>query len=180
MFRQAAFGAQAIENFWVGRRGIEKGRIQIPQLAIGRVVKDETARGIENGNTGRELVQCAPMRIHLAAKISAHMFEIGHVARQTAVAELRRYIGDIEHAALARNNGRHAPTPIFNARTCLRECLAHRLVQQLDALGNDIFAPGTFNRMHIGAVHPGQFALRVAQPCGAGCRIQHGAQAIAL
>ena len=42
------------------------------------------------------------------------------------------------------------------------------------------FAALAFNRLHIGAVDPRELALRVAQPCGAGCSIKHCAQAIAF
>ena len=75
---------------------------------------------------------------------------------------LERRVGDVEHAAFARDDGGHARAPHFRFRARLFHRAAHRLVEQFEPAADDVLAPLGLHRAHIGAVHPHESSLRVA------------------
>ena len=111
LFGQPALGSQAIENHEISRPLVEESGVEIPQLAIGGIVKHQPLGAVEHGDGDRQLVERARMRLHLPAEIGAHQFEFGNIGRKAGGTGRRRNIDHIEGAAVAGDDGADARMP---------------------------------------------------------------------
>ena len=120
------------------------------------------------------------MRVHLAPEIRTHLLKVRHIGRKPSRAMLHRHVGDVEHAPGTGNDGGHALVPDFGLAARHFHAAADRGIEQFEPTADDIVAPIGLDGAHIGAVDPGELALRIAQPGWCRRRIEHCAQAVTL
>ena len=117
---QLAGGAQRVEHGGVGRRLIEEAGVELEQRAVGGVVEDELAVGVEDGDAGGELVEHAAMRLDHARELGAHGLDFGAVDRHAGAAGAARRVDHVEDAAGAGGDRRQpaAYRACRRARAC--------------------------------------------------------------
>ena len=74
--RHALLGAQAVENFAVGRLLFEKFGVELPELSVSVIAIDEAPRSVEARHGRGQLIERAHMRLHLLLEIGAHRLDL--------------------------------------------------------------------------------------------------------
>ena len=108
LLRQLASGAQPVEHGRVCRALVEKAGVEVPQRAIGGVVEGEPPIGAEDGDTGRQLVERAPMGVDHALDLGTHGLGFGGIDADPRAAAPGRIGANVEAAAAAADDGRKA------------------------------------------------------------------------
>ncbi len=86
---QLPLGAQAIENFAVGRLRVEKRRVERPDLPIGRVVEGQALGAVENRHRRRQLIEHARIGAGVALHFGAKRLQFGKIVGQSRPRRLR-------------------------------------------------------------------------------------------
>ncbi len=108
---QQARRPQPVQNFGIGRPLLEPGLLEAPKLAIGRIVENEALRTIEDDDRGRELIEGARMRLHLARQRIARRLDFGYVDSHPDRRCAGGRIDDVEDATFADDDRRRASAP---------------------------------------------------------------------
>ena len=180
LFGQAALGAQAVEDFGIGRVLVEEGLVEIPQVAIGGVVEGEALAPVENGHGGGELIKGARMRVHLARQIGPRALQFRKVRRLAHRPACAREVEHIHQIAAPGDHRMHAAAPQALARARRRRSRAIIAVEQFELARHRIAAIARLDCARIGGVDPGQGAIPIARPHGRGQCVQQTAQGLEL
>src|SRR5262249_55272787 len=129
-----------IENGCVGRSLIEKGRVDLPQCAICRVVERELLVSSEDGDAGREVVERASVSVGHTRKLGTHRLGFRHVDADADTAARDRYAQHVENPSLSGNNGWQATRKDPRASAGLVQFFTRGTVKEFKAAGDDVRA----------------------------------------
>ena len=164
LLRDAARDAEPVEHGVLVRPGVEEGRVEIEEAAIGGVVRLEPAVGAEDGDGSGELVEGAGVEVDLAAERRLGPLDRRHVDGDAAAAALRRDVDHVEDAALAGDDRRQA---LDEDRVGAMRRLDHAAagaVDQFQAAGEHVGFVRRAHGLDIGGIGPEQLPLLVAEP----------------
>jgi hypothetical protein len=176
LFGQFPRRAQAVEHLAVERPLVEETLIEVPELAIGGVVEDETLPSVEHCDRGGQLVQRAHMGVHLALQVATHALEFGDVDRDAGTAPDGWPLHHVENPPRARDHRRHPGRETLAFLAAPRGFLARRAVEEFEPARLGILETARLDSRHESLVGPGEPPVPVAQPDRLADGVEQGAQ----
>ena len=177
---ELAGGAQPIEDLAVRRGGFEKRLVEVPELAVGGVVEGEPLLSVEDRDRGRQLVERAGVRLHLALEVVADAIELRNVDGDAGAAGRGRALGHVEHAPGAGDDGGDPGRVGAAGGPPAGRFVAIGAVEQLEAAGPRVRRVRRLDGAKIGLVRPAEGAVAGAQPDRLRDGVEEPAQALEL
>ena len=176
LFGQAAVGAQIVENLRIRRPLFEKGRIELPEMAIGGVGENQPFRPVENDDRRADLVEGADVGFDLERMIGAHGLEFGKILGHAGAAARQRRVEHVHQAAHASDHHMLPPPPGFARLARPRRRLARPAVEQFEAARHGVPRAFGVHRLGVGRIDPVERLIGTARPDRMVAQIEQAAQ----